>query len=213
MLLTPTLAPRHEEISNFTCTNCCRLVPSCFVIFDLKPLSLSFDFVFSSEIFKSLSFRLDRLCQPCELCPLTNILILCIILKVSYNSHDRLDILEGDLVYQVCAEVFLSSEHRGRFNLRRISLTGFQLKRRLLSSDYVVNSFTGPLIDIQLDTSLILIETPQVTYCSAVDDDTGRISMKRIFKKRIKKKAKKKQNQARNEKDKVLSHPSEENTT
>ncbi|GJW00622.1 hypothetical protein Tco_1555873, partial [Tanacetum coccineum] len=29
------------------------LVPSCFVIFDLEPLSLSFDFVFSSEIFKS----------------------------------------------------------------------------------------------------------------------------------------------------------------
>ncbi|GJZ40043.1 hypothetical protein Tco_0586606 [Tanacetum coccineum] len=36
---------------------------------------------------------------------------------------------------------------------------------------------------------------------------------KRIFKKRNKKKAKKKQNQARNEKDKILSHPSEENTT
>ncbi|GJR40156.1 reverse transcriptase domain-containing protein [Tanacetum coccineum] len=36
---------------------------------------------------------------------------------------------------------------------------------------------------------------------------------KRIFKKRIKKKAKAKQNQARNEKDKILSHPSEENTT
>ncbi|GJV83217.1 hypothetical protein Tco_1523115 [Tanacetum coccineum] len=31
----------------------CRLVPSCFVIFDLEPLLLSFDFVFSSEIFKS----------------------------------------------------------------------------------------------------------------------------------------------------------------
>ncbi|GJZ58501.1 hypothetical protein Tco_0613995 [Tanacetum coccineum] len=29
------------------------LVPSCCVIFDLEPLSLSFDFVFSSEIFKS----------------------------------------------------------------------------------------------------------------------------------------------------------------
>ncbi|GJY89402.1 hypothetical protein Tco_0504598 [Tanacetum coccineum] len=42
---------------------CCRLVPSCFVIFDLEPLSLSFDFVFSSEIFKSLSIRLDRLCH------------------------------------------------------------------------------------------------------------------------------------------------------
>ncbi|GJX10846.1 hypothetical protein Tco_0200705 [Tanacetum coccineum] len=30
-----------------------RLVPLCFVIFDLEPLSLSFDFVFCSEIFKS----------------------------------------------------------------------------------------------------------------------------------------------------------------
>nr|GEV14470.1 hypothetical protein [Tanacetum cinerariifolium] len=29
------------------------LVPLCFVIFDLEPLSLSFDFVFKSEIFKS----------------------------------------------------------------------------------------------------------------------------------------------------------------
>ncbi|GKA63905.1 zinc finger, CCHC-type containing protein [Tanacetum coccineum] len=29
------------------------LVPSCFVIFDLEPLSLSFDFVFTSEIIKS----------------------------------------------------------------------------------------------------------------------------------------------------------------
>ncbi|GKE19292.1 hypothetical protein Tco_1426869, partial [Tanacetum coccineum] len=38
-------------------------VPSCFVIYDLEPLSLSFDFVFMSEIFKSLSFRLDRLCH------------------------------------------------------------------------------------------------------------------------------------------------------
>ncbi|GKB81652.1 RNA-directed DNA polymerase, eukaryota, partial [Tanacetum coccineum] len=36
---------------------------------------------------------------------------------------------------------------------------------------------------------------------------------KRIFKKRNKKKAKSKQNRARNEKDKVRSHPSEENTT
>ncbi|GJY80395.1 hypothetical protein Tco_0493146 [Tanacetum coccineum] len=40
-----------------------------------------------------------------------------------------------------------------------------------------------------------------------------RTGMKRIFKKRNKKKAKSKQNRARNEKDKVRSHPSEENTT
>ncbi|GJU20014.1 hypothetical protein Tco_1153356 [Tanacetum coccineum] len=32
---------------------CCRLVPSCYVIFDLEPLSSSFDFVFSSGIFES----------------------------------------------------------------------------------------------------------------------------------------------------------------
>ncbi|GJT97076.1 zinc finger, CCHC-type containing protein [Tanacetum coccineum] len=44
------------------------LVPSCFVIFDLEPLSLSFDFVFCSKIFKSLSFRLDRLCHLAILC-------------------------------------------------------------------------------------------------------------------------------------------------
>ncbi|GKB40026.1 hypothetical protein Tco_0884968 [Tanacetum coccineum] len=45
-----------------------RLVPSCFVIFDLECLSLSFDFVFMSEIFKSLSFSLDRLCRLAILC-------------------------------------------------------------------------------------------------------------------------------------------------
>nr|GEY78992.1 hypothetical protein [Tanacetum cinerariifolium] len=44
------------------------LVPSCFAIFDLEPLSLSFDFVISSEILKSLSFNLDRLCHLAILC-------------------------------------------------------------------------------------------------------------------------------------------------
>ncbi|GJR67369.1 hypothetical protein Tco_0013434 [Tanacetum coccineum] len=45
-----------------------ELVPSCFVIYDFELLSLSFDFVFSSKIFKSLSFRLDRLCHLAILC-------------------------------------------------------------------------------------------------------------------------------------------------
>ncbi|GKF62818.1 reverse transcriptase domain-containing protein, partial [Tanacetum coccineum] len=44
-----------------------KLVPSCFVIFDLEPLSSSFDFVFASEIFKSLSFCLDRFGLPGEI--------------------------------------------------------------------------------------------------------------------------------------------------
>ncbi|GJV93646.1 zf-CCHC domain-containing protein [Tanacetum coccineum] len=40
-----------------------RLVPSCCVIFDLEPLLLSFDLVFSSEIFKYFPSSLDRLCH------------------------------------------------------------------------------------------------------------------------------------------------------
>ncbi|GKG02505.1 hypothetical protein Tco_0310141, partial [Tanacetum coccineum] len=51
------------------------LVPSCYVIFDLEPLPLSFDFVFYSEIIKSFSFLLTI-------------------------SLDRLDILKEDLEYQ-----------------------------------------------------------------------------------------------------------------
>ncbi|GKD14477.1 hypothetical protein Tco_1198884 [Tanacetum coccineum] len=77
-----------------------RLVPSCCVIFDLYPLSLSFDFVFTSEIFKSLSFSLDHLCH---------LVILCLD-QHAHNMHhleslltislDRLDILKEYLVYQ-----------------------------------------------------------------------------------------------------------------
>ncbi|GKG48881.1 hypothetical protein Tco_0513028, partial [Tanacetum coccineum] len=43
---------------------CCRLVPSCCVIFDIEPLLLSFDVVFDSEIFKSFSLRS---LPPCDL--------------------------------------------------------------------------------------------------------------------------------------------------
>nr|GEX99159.1 hypothetical protein [Tanacetum cinerariifolium] len=45
-----------------------KLVPSCFAIFDLEPLLLSLNFVFTSKIFKSLSFSLDRLCRLAILC-------------------------------------------------------------------------------------------------------------------------------------------------
>ncbi|GJY69693.1 retrovirus-related pol polyprotein from transposon TNT 1-94 [Tanacetum coccineum] len=80
--------------------SCYRLVSSCCVIFDLEPLSLSFDFVFTSEIFKSFSFSLDRLCHLAILC----------LDQHAHTSHlfeslltifvDRLDILKEDLVYQ-----------------------------------------------------------------------------------------------------------------
>ncbi|GKA38355.1 hypothetical protein Tco_0730906 [Tanacetum coccineum] len=72
-----------------------RLVPSCFVIYDLELLSLSFDFVFSSEIFKSLSFRLDRLCHLAILCLNQHAHTLHHLESLLTISLDRLDIFEG----------------------------------------------------------------------------------------------------------------------
>nr|GEX41678.1 Gag-Pol polyprotein [Tanacetum cinerariifolium] len=76
------------------------LVPSCCVIFDLKPLSLSFDFVFTSEIFKSLSFSLDRLCHLAILNLDQHAHTLHLLESLLTISLDRLDILKEDLVYQ-----------------------------------------------------------------------------------------------------------------
>ncbi|GKF02965.1 hypothetical protein Tco_0029888, partial [Tanacetum coccineum] len=44
------------------------LVPSCCLIFDLEPFSLSFDFVFGSEIFKSFPYFVFDLCHLAILC-------------------------------------------------------------------------------------------------------------------------------------------------
>nr|GEV10984.1 hypothetical protein [Tanacetum cinerariifolium] len=76
------------------------LVPSCFVIFDLEPLSLSFDFVFTSETFKSLSFSLDRLCHLAVLCVDQHAHTLHHLESLLTIFLDRLDILKEDLVYQ-----------------------------------------------------------------------------------------------------------------
>ncbi|GJR04793.1 hypothetical protein Tco_0527777 [Tanacetum coccineum] len=74
-----------------------RLVPSCFAIFDLEPLLLSFDFVFTSEIFKSLSFCLDRLCRLVILCLDQHAHTLHHLESLLTISLDRLDILKEDL--------------------------------------------------------------------------------------------------------------------
>ncbi|GJR15586.1 hypothetical protein Tco_0798238 [Tanacetum coccineum] len=73
------------------------LVPSCYVIFDLEPLSLSFDFVFTSEIFKSLFFSLDRLCLLAILCLDQHAHTLYHLESLLTISLDRLDILKEDL--------------------------------------------------------------------------------------------------------------------
>nr|GEW61381.1 hypothetical protein [Tanacetum cinerariifolium] len=79
-----------------------KLVPSCFAIFDLdlEPLSLFFDFVISSEIFKSLSFSLDRPCHLAILCLDHHAHTLHHLESLLTISLDRLDILKEDLVYQ-----------------------------------------------------------------------------------------------------------------
>ncbi|GJW19669.1 hypothetical protein Tco_0027105 [Tanacetum coccineum] len=77
--------------------SCCRLVPSCFVIFDLDPLSLSFNFVFMSEIFKSFSFSLDRLCHLAILCHDQHAHTLHLLEISLIIFLDRLDILKEDL--------------------------------------------------------------------------------------------------------------------
>ncbi|GJR03529.1 hypothetical protein Tco_0526513 [Tanacetum coccineum] len=76
------------------------LVPSCFVIFDPEPLSLSFDFVFCFENSKSFSFSLDRLCHLAILCLNQRAHTLHHLESLLTISLDRLDILKEDLVYQ-----------------------------------------------------------------------------------------------------------------
>nr|GEY14489.1 DNA-directed DNA polymerase [Tanacetum cinerariifolium] len=70
-----------------------RLVPLCSVIFDLWPFLLSFDFVFSSEIFKSLSFCHDRLCHLAILCLDHHVHTLHHLESLRTISFDRLEIL------------------------------------------------------------------------------------------------------------------------
>ncbi|GKF67407.1 hypothetical protein Tco_0197086, partial [Tanacetum coccineum] len=76
--------------------------PSCFVIFDLVPLSLSlsFDFNFTSEIFKSFSFSLDRVFHLAILCHDQHAHTLHLLESSLIIFLDRLDILKEDLVYQ-----------------------------------------------------------------------------------------------------------------
>ncbi|GJZ42307.1 hypothetical protein Tco_0589193, partial [Tanacetum coccineum] len=73
------------------------LVPSCFVIFDLEPLTLSLDNILMYEIFKSFSFRLDRLFRLTILCLDQHAHTLHHLESLLTISLDRLDILKEDL--------------------------------------------------------------------------------------------------------------------
>nr|GEX65764.1 hypothetical protein [Tanacetum cinerariifolium] len=84
-----------------------KLVPSCSAIFDLEPLSFSFDFVISSEIFKSLSFNLDRLFHLAILCLDHHAHTLHHLESLITISLGRLDILRKIFVYRSFAKVFV----------------------------------------------------------------------------------------------------------
>ncbi|GKB74148.1 hypothetical protein Tco_0935560 [Tanacetum coccineum] len=82
----------------------CMIVPTCYVIFDLEPLSLSFNLVFSFEISKSFLVCLCRLCHLAILCldqHAHNVHHLESLLTISLNNLclDNLDIFKKDLEY------------------------------------------------------------------------------------------------------------------
>ncbi|GJZ78746.1 hypothetical protein Tco_0643583, partial [Tanacetum coccineum] len=78
------------------------LVLSCCMMFDLEPLSLSFEFVFSSEIYKSLSFSLSHLAILCLYQHAHTMHHLESLLTISLENLclDNLDIFKEDLEYQ-----------------------------------------------------------------------------------------------------------------
>ncbi|GJR03020.1 hypothetical protein Tco_0526004 [Tanacetum coccineum] len=102
-----------------------RLVSSCLVIFDLEPLSLSFDFVFCSEIFKS--FSLISL-PPCVL---TNMLILCITRKLSINLPPSLVSEERSLISEFYGNI---APKTGATNVIKSSTSGSSHDPSILKS-------------------------------------------------------------------------------
>ncbi|GKC02332.1 hypothetical protein Tco_0993942 [Tanacetum coccineum] len=89
---------------NVRSLNPLRLVPSCFEIFDLEHLSLSFHFVFKSVIFKSFLVCLYRLCHLAILCldqHAHTLHHLESLLTISFDNLclNNLDIFKKDLEY------------------------------------------------------------------------------------------------------------------
>ncbi|GJW25434.1 reverse transcriptase domain-containing protein [Tanacetum coccineum] len=118
----------QEETSDHRLELRMELVPSCFVIFDLEPLSLSFDFVFASEIFKSLSFCLDRLCHLAILCLDQHAHTLHHLESLLTISLDRLDIFEG----RSCISEFVRKSDQSEESFRNFSLLSCLLEEQLL---------------------------------------------------------------------------------
>ncbi|GJT36614.1 putative ribonuclease H-like domain-containing protein [Tanacetum coccineum] len=87
-------------------TTTVRLVPSCCVVFDLKPFSLSFDFVFSSKIFKSFPCLSSSSCDLVSWYRHDHHLESLLTISLDNLCLDNLYIFKGDLEYQSCEDLF-----------------------------------------------------------------------------------------------------------
>ncbi|GJS30044.1 hypothetical protein Tco_0490664 [Tanacetum coccineum] len=129
-----------------------RLVPSCFVIFDLEPLSLSFDFVFRSKIFKSLSlfvFNFEH--EHVVMNP-----------TLAGMRHHRLHLYIQRISLTGFPAQSVGSSNTDVLDLPclLVHITGMSQSRQ------------------HVDTSLIHIESRKSPTAVLFDDDTGRISIR-----------------------------------
>ncbi|GJV91380.1 hypothetical protein Tco_1539193 [Tanacetum coccineum] len=132
------------------------LVPSCFAIFDLEPLTLSLDFVLMYEIFKSSSFLLYRLCRLAISCLDQHAHTLHNLESLLTISLNRLDILKEDLFEHEHVVVNLTPAGMRHHHLhlymnpeikqlaikriQRISLTGFPAQSVRSSNEDALDS-------------------------------------------------------------------------
>ncbi|GKB39727.1 hypothetical protein Tco_0884669 [Tanacetum coccineum] len=102
------------------------------IAFVVKPLSLSFDFVFASKIFKSLSFRLDCLCHLAILCLDQHAHTLHHLESLLTISLDRLDILKEDLL--VYEHVVMNPTSVGMRHLHLYLYMNLEIKQLAIKS-------------------------------------------------------------------------------
>ncbi|GJU52856.1 hypothetical protein Tco_1226570 [Tanacetum coccineum] len=118
-----------------------KSVPSCFVIYDLELLSLSFNFVFASEIFKSLSFCLDRLCHLAILCLDQHAHTLHHLESLLTISLDRLDIFEGRSCFKSQRQSVLGKPASFSDSLAKTDFS----KSKSVTTNNVSNDFSKPV--------------------------------------------------------------------
>ncbi|GJZ92344.1 hypothetical protein Tco_0664409, partial [Tanacetum coccineum] len=171
-----------------------------FAIFDLEPLTLSLDIVLMYEIFKSLSFCLDRLCHLAILCLDQHAHTLHHLESFLTISLKRLDILKEDLfehehvvmnrtsagMRHIHLHLYMNPEIK-QLAIKCVDEYGFVIRLDLvrLTSDSVGPFYSINIVHVirsqsrqHVDTSLIHIESRKSPTVVLFDDDIGRISIR-----------------------------------